>query len=128
MWVKRSTRQLRVLQWVRQVFGDNVADTTSERASRVVEEALELGQAAGLSREDTVAIAFRVFSRPKGDIRTELGDVGLTILALAEQQWLSADTCEVEALERALNLDPEHLRARHNAKVADGVAIPMKTA
>jgi NTP pyrophosphatase (non-canonical NTP hydrolase) len=55
-----------------------------ERAKRVVEEALELGQAAGLTAADAADLVKYVFSRPVGDPRQEIAGVLVTTLVLAE--------------------------------------------
>lgn len=69
--------------WVLSTFGaDNAADR-NERLQRFLEEALELCQAAGLSRDTADNMTEYVFARPKGEISQELGGTLTTLAALS---------------------------------------------
>jgi len=114
--------QAEIFAWVRATFGED-ACTPHERARRFLEEALELAQAAGLTKEDVDALAGYVFARPAGEAEQEIGGVGLTLLAYAESVSLSAELSKRKEWMRVLAKTPEHFRARHNEKADAGVAV-----
>ena len=70
-------------EWVRKVFGDEIAFNTTERNSRFLEEALELVQALGYDREKAHVLVDYVFDRPVGEKRQELGGVMVTLAILS---------------------------------------------
>lgn len=76
--------QSRVRDWLVACFGQDFAEPDQERASRHMEESIELFHAQGKSFDDLVSLARRVYSRPAGDPQKELGDVMVTLAALAE--------------------------------------------
>ena len=119
--MNRDERQAAVLDWVRTTFGQATL-TGSERAMRVLEEALELFQAEGLDLDKALAIARHVYGRPLGDPAQEVGGLGVTLLAYCGAKGISADGEEARELERVLAKDPEHFRARHNLKADAGIA------
>jgi hypothetical protein len=118
----RDARQRAVLQWVGGTFGP-LARTPYERAQRVLEEAVELGQAEGLTPERTRAVVDHVYGKPPGDPAQEAGGLGVTLLAYCEARGLSADGEEVREFDRVLSIDPAQFRARHNAKADAGLAV-----
>jgi len=87
--------QERVKLWLFQCFGEDVARDKAERAFRFMEEALELVQAIGLSREDVYRCVAYTYSRPVGEINQEIGGVGFTLAALCFASGLNL----VEAME-----------------------------
>ena len=124
--MNRDERQAAVLDWVRTTFGPATL-TGSERAMRVLEEALELFQAEGLDLDKALAIARHVYGRPLGDPAQEVGGLGVTLLAYCGAKGISADGEEARELERVLAKDPEHFRARHNLKADAGIAAPAQS-
>ena len=124
----RDERQREAMRWVRETFGDENAAPV-ERARRLLEEALELAQATGVSREDATKLAAHVYAkRPRATRRRKAGGVGVTLLAYCESIRASADAAECLELARILRKPAEHWRARHDAKAAAGVAskVPVK--
>lgn len=79
--------QKRARQWVIKVFGAPFLNKR-ERALRVLEEAIELAQAYGITREEALAVHTLVFSRPVGDTRPEIGDLVYVLAILAEEENL----------------------------------------
>jgi hypothetical protein len=118
----RDARQRAVLQWVGDTFGP-LALAPYERAQRVLEEAVELGQAEGLTPERARAVVDHVYGKPPGDPAQEAGGLGVTLLAYCEARGLSADGEEVREFRRVLAIDPAHFRARHNVKADAGIAV-----
>jgi hypothetical protein len=116
-------RQACVGEWVRGTFGDRVAASMPERGMRLLEEALETAQAAGVDRSTAIGLVARVYSRPVGDLHMEAGAVGVTLLALAAASGFSADGAEQAETARVIAIPKGEMRRRHAAKVAQGVAI-----
>lgn len=111
----------RAIEFVRAAFGVNAA-RPDERAARVVEEACELAQSEGVSREMALRILERVYSRPVGDSKQEAGTVLLTLLS-----WAGATGNDLEDLARTefARLETKPLQfwaSRHQAKVREGIA------
>jgi len=127
----RPFRQAVVFRWVRDTFG-RISDDRDERARRVLEEAIELVQAAGLSQRDASAMVAHVYSRPPGDVRQEVGGLGITLLAFAHHREINADAEEVNEFLRVIDTPVSFFRKRQNAKAAAGIAgyvdVPMKRA
>lgn len=120
--MSRYQRQLDVVAWVVRVFG---ADTMQlrERGARVVEEAIEVAQAVGLTRADVERVVVRVFSKAAGAPSEELGDLGIAMLAFAGAIGASADVEEDRALVR-IRMQPDGVfRDRYALKQRDGVTF-----
>lgn len=116
----RGRRQFQVYTWAIQTFGE-WCGSPHERALRFLEEALELAQAAGLTQDDVARLVGHVFGRPLGEVPTELGQVTVTLLALAESFGQSLEALERAEVLRLLESDPRELRARHARKVEAGI-------
>ena len=67
--MKLKELQREVDLWVRQCMGDAEAEDKRQRAFRFFEEALELAQACGMTREEAGALADYTFSRPPAGLR-----------------------------------------------------------
>lgn len=74
--------QGRVAEWVKECFGTDSQYDKAERAHRFFEEAAELYQASGQSKEDAYKLVDYVFSRPVGEQFQEVGGVMVTLAAL----------------------------------------------
>lgn len=75
------TFQGRVSDWVRRCFGDAIAYDMTERSFRFLEEALELVQSVGCTKEQAQALVDYVYSRPRGTTKQEVGGVQVTLAA-----------------------------------------------
>lgn len=84
--------QKRVGIWVQRCFGDVVRYNREERSQRFLEEALELVQANGLSKEGALALVEYTYGRPVGVVEQELGGVMVTLAALC-------DACELDMVK-----------------------------
>ena len=114
---QRDNRQRLIASWVERAFGKS---TVSLRALRLLEEAIEVYQAAEGDSDQAHRLIDHVFSKPAGTIAQEIGGVGVTTLALAAVAGLSADIQEQREVARVLALPVEHFKARNAAKVAAG--------
>ena len=119
----RHKRQEDILIWANSTFGAATADNRVERIRRFAEEAIELTQAAGLNKESLLGIINHVYSKPSGNIVTELGQAGVSLLALAQHLGLDADDAESAEFIRISSLPPEYWQARQNAKAANGIGL-----
>ena len=119
----RDQRQAVVHAWCIAAFGDDHAKSIEQRAVRLVEEAVEAAQAAGAQASMLHHLVDYVFSRPVGDLRQELGGVGVTLIALAAAAQLSADALEAEEVARILGKPLAHFAQRNAAKNAAGFDV-----
>lgn len=117
----RDQRQRRVFDWVVETFGSANANV-QERTRRLLEEAIELAQAEGLSLVEILNLAEHVYGKPPGAPAQEAGGIGATLLAYCEAKGLSADGCEDAEVQRVLGMDQSYFRRRHNRKAQAGVA------
>lgn len=116
------TAQIRVIEWVTEVFGEDSLYNLHERCCRFVEEALELAQAVGLDPWTVIDLVARVYSRPPGDPTKELGGALVALRALAGGLNINSNGAENWEIERIHTFSREELLSRYNAKVAEGVA------
>lgn len=100
----------RCLSWLRIVFGNDT--DKEERALRFGEEALELIQSLGVTREQAADLVTQVFDKPVGETEQELGGVMVTLASLCAVAELDAeqafetefDRCEQpETIEKIKN-------------------------
>lgn len=74
--------QTRVLPWLLECFGEDIAYDGMERNHRFLEEALELVQACGCTEAEALKLVSYVFGRPVGERSQEVGGVMVTLAAL----------------------------------------------
>lgn len=107
--------QKRVDEWLIACFGEKIARDKIERNHRFLEEALELVQAVGCTKDEALQLVDYVFDRPKGDPDQEVGGVMNTLAALC----LSHDINMQEAGDREMDrvwTKIEKIRAKQAAK------------
>ena len=121
----RDNRQATVSAWCAAAFGDEHAHSIAQRALRLVEEAIEAGQAAGVDRAMVHKLVDFIYDRMPGELKQELGGVGVTLLALAAAAHVSADEAELTEVLRVLSKPLEHFTARNAAKNAAGFQIAL---
>jgi hypothetical protein len=112
-----TSLQRRVWTWMRACFTKPDAFTIEQRSFRFLEEANELAQACGTSREDAHRLVDYVYDRPPGEIEQEIGGVGVTLLGLAEASNLTAQIAIERELDRCIE-KTEAIRAKDLAKPA----------
>lgn len=104
-----SALQANVGRWMVEVFGDDIAMDPLERIMRFTEEAVELGQALGLSRDETVRVVDYVYGRDVGEPRQEVGGVMITLAALCFRTGIDLDGAALDEFER---IDSPDMRKR----------------
>jgi hypothetical protein len=110
-----NSYQRRVEEWLEACFPPKVRSNRGERNHRFLEEALELAQANGCSREDALMLVDYVFSRPQGNPEQEVGGVMVTLASLCSATDLNMD--EAGDAELARNWDRiEVIRAKQRSK------------
>jgi len=119
----RDARQARVCEFVVTRFGHPNMGRL-ERAARVIEEALEIAQAEGMTVADVAKLGNYVYSKPVGKPSQEAAGLGVALLAYCAAISVSADTVAAAEVERIFSKPAEYFRERHAAKAAAGVALP----
>jgi len=107
--------QQRCMAWGRASFNDTTAFDRTERAERFIEEAIELVQAMGLTREAVAAAVKYVYGRPVGQLHQELGGVMVCLGLLSESQGLDMLTEAERELGRCVQM-VEKIRVKHRMK------------
>lgn len=107
--------QYRVGQWMLACFGDAIAKDKSERNHRFLEEALELAQACGASKDEALLLVDYVYGRPLGEPGQEVGGVLLTLSALCNARGIDMDRAGEREIER---VDTPEMIARIRQKQA----------
>lgn len=92
--------QHRMNLWMQACFGPVISSDRVERNQRFIEEALELVQACGATREDCHKLVDYVFSRPVGELKQEVGGAVLTLTALCLANNVDMDECGETELAR----------------------------
>jgi NTP pyrophosphatase (non-canonical NTP hydrolase) len=95
-----SFQMVRVRRWLKDTFGPAILTNVEERALRFGEEALELIQADGVSKEQALALVEQVYSKPEGEPMQELGGVMVCLLAYATVTNRSIDQAFETEMER----------------------------
>lgn len=105
-------------------FGIEAIGSMRERALRFVEEALEVGHAAGLAQEDVqLLMERRVYASPAGLLPQEIGQASNTLKCLAEVTGVNADYEAQKEFERVRSKSREHWEARHSKKLDLGISV-----
>ena len=92
--------QQRVAEWLAACFSPSGGSDREERVYRFFEEALELAQASGCSREDAHRLVNYVFSRPVGRPELEVGGVMVTLAGLCVAARIDMNDAANRELER----------------------------
>jgi hypothetical protein len=109
--------QTRVDGWMQQCFGSEISKDKVERNHRFLEEALELVQALGCTREEANQLVDYVFSRDIGEPSQEVGGVMVTLAALCSASDMDMQACGESELTRILVPEiVEKIRRKQAAK------------
>jgi NTP pyrophosphatase (non-canonical NTP hydrolase) len=92
--------QQRVEAWFAACFPSTAKSDSLERTHRFLEEALELCQASGCSKEDAAALVNYVYGRPVGELNREVGGVLVTLAAYCSSAGVEMTSAGEEELAR----------------------------
>lgn len=118
-------RQLVLADWMLHKIGvrENFI-SIPERSRRFFEEATELVQATGLTKEECLLLVEYVFARPVGNAEQEIGGVEVTLCTLAERLGYNVAVCLDNEIDRVHKPEMiERVRAAIIRKRNDGVGI-----
>jgi len=118
------TYQRDVGEWMLACFGPAISHDKIERNFRFFEEALELVQAHGCTKEQALTLVDYVFSRPIGEPAQEVGGVMVCLAALCNASGLDMDAAGCAELTRVWQ-NIEKIRAKHAAKSTDIRHAPL---
>ena len=121
-WKGYGWDQITVENLVRAKWGDKAFDSPVERATRLLEEAIEVFQAVGGSRDVAAKTVDMVMNKKAGELSQEIAGVGVCLLALCALKEVRLDEVVNAEIARIKGLDAEYLKARHNLKSDLGVA------
>jgi len=122
--MKMRKYQDRVLDWVREAFGAEVAANRRERNHRFLEEALELVQSLDCTQEEAHQLVDYVFNRKRGEPVQEVGGVMVTLAALCSAAHIDLQhNAEYELVRINRPAILEKIRKKQAAKVLDD-ALP----
>lgn len=92
--------QERVADWIAECFPASARVDVLERSHRFLEEALEVVQASGCTKEDARQLVDYVFDRPTGTQEQEIGGAMVTLAALCNALDLSMNDAADAELAR----------------------------
>jgi NTP pyrophosphatase (non-canonical NTP hydrolase) len=98
----RDERQARVFEWCVAAFGVDHSTNVEQRGLRLAEEAIEAAQAAKCDPATLHKLIDYIYAKPPGDLKQELGGVGLCVMAMANAAGFSADAAEEIEIARVL--------------------------
>lgn len=111
-----------VANWLVRCFGKEVAQDKMERNYRFLEEALELVQACGMTKEDARSLVAYTYSREPGVKHQEVGGTMITLAALCHVQgidMIGEGWREAERIDQGDVI--EHIRKKNAAKPMQGL-------
>ena len=109
---------------MKQTFGPEVSADFVERGFRFGEEAIELLQANGTTKEDVLKLVDYVYGRPAGELTQEVGGTMVTLAALCAARGI--DLLDAADSEQQRVEQPE-VRAKIQRKQADKRARMIAT-
>lgn len=95
--------QSSVAKWIEKCMGIDSLKDKNERSHRFLEEALELVQSTGCTKDEAHQLVEYVFNRDVGETSQEIGGVMCTLAALCESQNLDMGRCGIHELDRVNN-------------------------
>ena len=107
--------QTRTQRWLIACFGPKAATDKVRRNQRFLEEALELVQACGTSKEEALQLIDYVYDREKGEVPQEVGGVMTTLAGLCTAQGVDMEEAAHIELDRCWT-KVEKIRAKEAAK------------
>jgi len=107
--------------WAIKAFGVEHVLDGRVRALRFLEEAVELAQALGVTKQKVVLLLDTVYNKPPGDKKQEIGGSFLTLLVLCSSTTDDPETCLENELFRVLQKPIEEFAERNKTKIHFGL-------
>lgn len=107
--------QVRVHTWLTVCLGAATTADLVERRHRFLEEALELVQSTGCSREEVLQLVEYVYGRPPGEPGQEVGGVMVTLASLCTASGLDLEQAADTELSQVWN-KMDKIRAKRKTK------------
>lgn len=111
------TYQRRIDDWMMSCFGEKIGMDPQERGFRFMEEATELVQSTGMSKEDVLRIVDYVFDRDIGEPSQEIGGTMVCLAALATAHGIDLGAASETELARIWE-KADKIKAKHGTKPA----------
>lgn len=112
--------QSKVINWLAKCFDISVVTDRKERNFRFFEEATELVQAGGMTKDECLQLIDYVYGRPIGDIKQEVGGTLVTLFGLINAHGIDSEQCAKEEIESCYE-HTERIRAKWlNKKIKSG--------
>ena len=109
--------QCLVNRWAMKCFSTEYVTDKTERGFRFLEEALELAQAAGVTRSQAFELLNYTYNRPSGIVRQEVGGVLTTLGIFCTVHDISLEMAAREELDRICEPDMmDRIRQKQAAK------------
>lgn len=112
--------QERAYLWAVDCFGEEKANNAKERAFRFLEEAIELVQATGVSREEVYRQITWTYGRDAGDAKQEVGGVMVTLAVLCSVLDINVDLSAENEYKRIL-ADKDNIIEKHKLKIENNI-------
>lgn len=119
-----ATAQQYVWSWLERTFPEGVRVSREERALRLLEEALEFAQAAGIPAVQAKLLADMVYSKPTGDPDEEVVDALVCVLAAATQANIDLDSDFMEKMRAVYAARPVILAKWQHKRAAGLTSFP----
>ncbi len=104
-------------EWCKTCFGLTTATDIPERNHRFMEEALELVQSLGMTRDEVRLLVDYVYNREIGNPPQEVGGVMVTLAALTEASGIELESAAFAELDRIRQPEMiEKIRRKHMSK------------
>ena len=114
-----------VVAWGTKCHGEAPMACKRERNHRFIEEAIELVQACGCSRDEVLMLVDYVFGRPVGTVEQELGGVAISLALLVAAHGEDFEYCAEQELS-SVWARLEAIRAKSAKKPRDPGALPLR--
>lgn len=114
--MKLPSLQARAYEWAVACFGQAHTDDRDVRALRVLEEVLELAQAAGCDERTARRVLEYVYGRPAGVVSQEVGGTLITLAVFCEAYALDMEGCGEAEYDGRILARIEKIRERNATK------------
>lgn len=105
--------------WMKTCFGYPLPKVEEKRRIyRFIEEALELAQAAEMTKEECLQLIEYVYYRPIGEIDDEVSGTITTLAAFCQFHGLSLGLCAKQGLHKCFD-KIDKIREKHNSAPTD---------